>query len=332
MCAIKYIYLLLSMSLVLASCSGSKVDDQNKVKLKFGNGKATFNDLRYDMIRHIATFMEPTDIVTWRYVNCLTLYSLPLKKLVEQTFNIFGLESIADNEPELAGIMRFTHISHDPFLFFKALMNDVVGGKKPYKVLFRPLILYLFQTFSGILDKRMYYRYYNDKVEILMINTCLEKGHFDLVLGIVRNNVDLSGKALALACAAQLCQTNVVELLLQSRTDIPTHYVGLALINAAENRHTYIVELLLQSRTDIPAHYVGLALSNAAENRHNFIVELLLQSRTDIPAYHISRALRRAVKNRHTSIIELLLEREIDISADRRAAEAGHACFFCLIS
>jgi hypothetical protein len=338
MCAIKYIYLLLSTSLVLVSCSGSKVDDQNKIEFNNVNdGTATFNDLRYDMIRHIATFMEPTDIVTWRYVNCLTLYSLPLKKLVEQLFNISGLESISDNEPELAGVMALAHTSHDPVLFFTTLMEDVVCGKKPYKVLFSPLILYLFQNLP-VPDKRMYYQYYNCFVDVFMINACLEKGHFDLVLGIVRNNVDLSG--MALESAAKLCQTNVVELLLQSRTDIPSYYAGRALCFAAEAGHTPIVQLLLllQSRTDIPSRYVGLALSIAAENRHTSIVELLLQSQINISADHVGRALRNAVKNRHTPIVELLLERDIDISADhvgrahRRAAEAGHTCFFCLIS
>jgi hypothetical protein len=137
-------------SIVLASCSSLNLDDQNKVEFKTGNGEATFNDLRYDMIRHIATFMEPEDIVNLRYVNCLTLSSLPLKRLVEKTFNIPGLESIADNEPELAGVMRLAHISHDHMLLFKALMNDVVKGKKPYNVLFSPLILHLFQTFSEL--------------------------------------------------------------------------------------------------------------------------------------------------------------------------------------
>jgi hypothetical protein len=99
LCAIKYVYLLLS-SLVLASCSGSKVDDHNKVGLKYGNdGKATFNDLSYDMIRFIATFMEPKEIVNWRYVNCLTLSSLPLK-----TSNFFSRGF--SRAPPICGLVR----------------------------------------------------------------------------------------------------------------------------------------------------------------------------------------------------------------------------------
>jgi hypothetical protein len=92
----------------------------------FAYGKATFNKLSYDMIRHIATFIEPEDIVNWRYVDCLTLSSLSLKKLAEQTFDISGLESISDNEPELAGVLRLARISHDHLLLFKAFMKEVV--------------------------------------------------------------------------------------------------------------------------------------------------------------------------------------------------------------
>jgi hypothetical protein len=75
------------------------------------------------MIRLVATFMKPKDVANLRYVNCLTLSSLSLKKLVEQTFNISGLESISDNEPELACVMTLAHVSHDPFLLFQALIE-----------------------------------------------------------------------------------------------------------------------------------------------------------------------------------------------------------------
>jgi hypothetical protein len=146
LCAMKYICVLLS-SLVLAVCSGSKFDDQNIVEV---NVTTTFNDLHYKMIRLINTFMEPKDIVNWRCVNCLTFSSLSLKKLVEQLFNISGLESISDNEPELAGVMALAHTSHDPVLFFAALMEDVVCGKKPYEVLFSPLMLYIIRTFRAL--------------------------------------------------------------------------------------------------------------------------------------------------------------------------------------
>jgi hypothetical protein len=291
-------------------------------KIEFNNekdGKATFNDLPYDIIRHIATFIEPEDIVNWRYVNCLTLSSLTLKKLVEEIFNISGLESISDNEPELAGVLRLARISHDPFLLFKFLINDVVKGKKPYNVLFSALILHLFKTFPE-LDfqekqecQQSFEILFNSNVESYMIKVCLKKGHFDLVLGIVNNNADLSGKALQ--NAARLGHVPVVELLLQSRTDIPADYIGWALRGASKNGHTSIVELLLQHFTDISADNVGWALYYASQAGHNQIFDLLLHSRTDIPSHYVGWALRNAAAGGHAHIVELLLHRHTDISA-----------------
>jgi hypothetical protein len=342
LCAIKYVYLLLS-SLVLASCSDSKVDDHNKVRLKNGNdGKATFNDLSYDMIRLIATFMKPKEIVTFRYVNCLTLDSFPLKKLVEKTFKIFGLESIADNEPELAGVMRFAHISHDPFILFKALMEDVVEGKKHYNALFIPLISHLFQTFSGLglqekneYEEQYFERKFNNNVESYMINSCLMKDNFDLVLGIVRNNAGLTGKALE--CAAQLGHINVVEILLQSRTDTHADAVGRALRCAAKGGYISIVELILQSLTDIFTYEVSWALEGAASNGHTSIVEIIIQSRTDIPADHVGKALKAASEKGLTTIVELILQNRKDIPARysgkvlREASKKGHTAIVELI-
>jgi ankyrin repeat protein len=303
---------------VLAYCSSLKFDDPNNIEFNNVNGKATFNDLRYDMIRHIATFIEPEDIVNWRYVNCLTLSSLSLKKLVEQIFNISGLECISDNEPELAGVMRLAHVSHDPFLLFKFLINDVVKGKKPYNVLFSALILHLFKTFPE-LDfqekqecQQSFEILFNSNVESYMIKVCLKKGHFDLVLGIVNNNADLSGKALQ--NAARLGHVPVVELFLQSRTDIPADYIGWALQGASKNGHTSIVELLLQCHIDISADNVGWALYNASQAGHNQIFELLLHSRTDIPSHYVGWALRNAAESGHMHIVELL-HRHTDISA-----------------
>jgi hypothetical protein len=319
LCAMKYFILLLS-SLVLAFCSGPSevTDSNNESKLSSENDKnSSFSRLPTDIIRLIATFMEPGEIVNWRYVNCLTLSSLSLKKLVEQIFNISGLECISDNEPELAGVLRFARNSHDPFLFFKALINDIICENKPYNVLFRPLTLNLFQTFSGLgfQEKQDYQRYFinifNCAFENYLIEACFEKEHFGLVLGIVRNNSFLSGKALE--SAARLGHTNIVEILLQSRTDIPSHYAGCAIQCAAKSGHTHIFELLLQRRTDIPSYYVGWALRNAAESGHMHIVELILHRRTDISANDAITALDSAARNGHTSIVELLLQHFNDI-------------------
>jgi hypothetical protein len=316
----KYFILLLS-SLVLAFCSGPSevTDSNNESKLSSENDKnSSFNRLPTDIIRLIATFMEPGEIVNWRYVNCLTLSSLSLKKLVEQIFNISGLESIADNEPELAGVLRLARISHDHFLLFKFLINDIICEKKPYNVLFSALILHLFQTFPGLgfqekqECQQSFQILFNSKVESFMIQTCLKKDYFDLVLGIVRNNLLLSGKALE--SAARLGHTNIVEILLQSRIDIPSHHVGWALQCSAKRGHTPIVELLLQRRTDISSRYFGWALRNAAESGHMHVVEVFLHRHTDISAKDAGLALISASEKGYTAIIELIRQNQLKMN------------------
>lgn len=65
--------------------------------------------------------------------------------------------------------------SHDPFFFFKTLMNDVIKGKKPYNALFNPLIMHLFQNFSelSLQEKQKYQKYckrkFNNNVESCII-------------------------------------------------------------------------------------------------------------------------------------------------------------------
>lgn len=194
--------------------SGSKLDDyKNEAWLKHGNRKVTFNDLPLDIIRFISSFMEPKDIINWRHFNRLTLYSLNLKELVENSFNFSGIKNIADNEPELAGVMRLPHIYNDPRLFFKAFIEDVVNRKKPYKVILHPLTLHLFQIFPGFI-------------------TANDAGWAIKYAALGGNNF-------------------VVELLLDFRTDIPANDAGLALQCAAMNGYKSIVELLLSRRTDI---------------------------------------------------------------------------------
>jgi hypothetical protein len=316
----KYFILLLS-SLVLAFCSGPSevTDSNNESKLSSENDKnSSFNRLPTDIIRLIATFMEPEEIVNWRYVNCLTLSSLSLKKTVELIFNISGLDGINDFEPELAGVLRLARISHDHMLLFKALVYDIIDEKKPYNILFRPIILHLFQTFPGLgfqekqECQQSFQILFNRNVESFMIQACLKKDYFDLVLGIVRNNSFLSGKALE--SAARLGHTNIVEILLQSRTVIPSHHAGWAIQCAAKRGHTHIFELLLQRRTDIPSHYVGWALRNAAESGQTLIVDLLFQRRTDLPSNYVDQALESASQSGYTAIIELIHQNQLKMN------------------
>jgi hypothetical protein len=334
----KYIFLVLS-SLVLAFCSGPSevTDSNNESKLSSENDKnSSFNRLPTDIIRLIATFMEPEEIVNRRYVNCLTLSSLSLKRLVEQIFNISGLESISDNEPELAGVMRLARISHDPFLLFKALMNDIICENKPYNVLFRPLTLNLFQTFSGLgfQEKQDYQRYFmnifNCAFENYLIEACFEKEHFGLVFEIVKENAYLSGRVLQ--NAALFGHTDIVDFLLQLH-DIPADYVGWALLGASIKGHIHIVELLFQYCNGISVDHDIIALDCAATNGQTSIVELLLQRNNDISAYYVGKALRSAAQFGHIMIVELLLQKRDDIPADalHDAARCGNIAIVELI-
>jgi hypothetical protein len=108
----KYLILLLS-SLVLASCSDSEVEDSttNASSPRPAN-RLGIEDIPLDLLRHMNDFLDNRDVFNLKNVNRFTRESLPLKKLVEQTFNISGLEGIDDNEPELAGVMRMAWTSH----------------------------------------------------------------------------------------------------------------------------------------------------------------------------------------------------------------------------
>jgi hypothetical protein len=342
LCAMKYICVLLS-SLVLAVCSGSKFDDQNIVEVNNGNRKVTttFNDLHYKMIRLINTFMEPKDIVNWRCVNCLTFSSLSLKKLVEQLFNISGLESISDNEPELAGVMALAHTSHDPVLFFSALMEDVVCEKKPYEVLFSPLMLYIIRTFRALNpDEKQNYeklisRKFHTSVEKYLTEICVLKGLFDLVFEIVRGDAGRVGEALCYASKSG--HTPMVELLLQRGDDISANDIGWALYYAAKSGQEPLVKLLLQCGLlqrgdDKYVLYMCWAFSRAVKYEHAPSVELLiLHCKDDISADVFECAFYYAAENGHTLLVELFILHYTDISADyagwalRKATEGGHA-------
>jgi hypothetical protein len=177
---------------MLALCSGSQVDDKNETELR-----NTMDNWPSDMIRKIAGFLEHKDMSNWRNVNTLTRLSLPLKAMVQLIFDISVPGSISDNEPELQNIMRLSWISHDYFLCFTALMEEVVSEKKSYNVLLRPLILHLFGTFDalGSQEQLRYSQYFYKRFRILveryLASFCVKKGHFDLVFEIARNDTQI---------------------------------------------------------------------------------------------------------------------------------------------
>jgi hypothetical protein len=188
----RYTFLFLS-SLLFSYCSGSKVSylsSESKLLSEVDRNQSSFNTLPFDTVKLTASYLDANDLVYFRNVNSLTLFSLPLKMLVEQTFNISGLEGIDDNEPELAGVMRMAWTSHDPFLSFAALMEDVAVGKKPYNVLFRPLILHLIQSFRELnpTQKQDYQLNFEFRFQI-SVDICAMRGYYDLIFEIGKDNV-----------------------------------------------------------------------------------------------------------------------------------------------
>jgi hypothetical protein len=95
---------------------------------------AILDELPDDMLRYVNPYLSYQEQDYFRNISGLTLTALTLKKKVEQIFNISGLENVADNEPELAGVLRFSWTSHDPFFAFVALMEDVFSEKRSYEV------------------------------------------------------------------------------------------------------------------------------------------------------------------------------------------------------
>lgn len=125
----KHIHLFLS-SVVLAFCSCSFEDcsghksrslDQEMVK----NEQAKFDEMPYDVVCYVNSISSDNNL---RYASVRMQKDLTLKKNVENAFKISGLENVSDNEPELAVLMRLAWTSHDIFLFFATLMEEIVYG------------------------------------------------------------------------------------------------------------------------------------------------------------------------------------------------------------
>jgi hypothetical protein len=296
--------------------------------------------------------MEPKEVAKWRNVNKLTRISLPLKKTVEQIFNISGLESVADNEPELAGIMRLPLNSYNPLIFFGALMEDIVEGNKNYDILFRPLMLHLSRSFLELSDEQEenytedFEARFKMRVERYMVKICFMGGHFDLCFEISKQHnsslvwlefldsvklghnpiveciiqrctdMDVNLVGSALFCAVSNGHASIVGILLKNRPDISVFNVNISLHSAAVNGRTQIVEFILKHRPDIDVLIVRAALFGAVENGHASIVEILIQNRNDICAFNVDRALQSAVRNGHAPIVEILIQNLSDIPAN----------------
>jgi hypothetical protein len=307
----KYIYLLLS-SLVLSCCSGSSNVADSSLYV-----------IPSDLIKYIARFLEPKEVAKWRNVNKLNRACLPLKTTVEQIFNISGLESVAENEPELAGVMRLPLNRCNPLIFFSALMEDIIAGNKHYDILFRPLILHLIQTFRQLGDeeKQDYTQDFETRtrfnlgVERYMLKICSMRGHFDLVFEILNGNSRTS--RLAFLDAAEWGYDSTVYLLLQRCSDIITDdFFGISLLKAVQKGHISTVDIILQYGTDISIDDVCYVLRSAVLEGNFTTIESFFKHRTDIPSDYVTFALLGAAGNGHLHIVDLILQYRKDIRDD----------------
>jgi hypothetical protein len=194
----KYIHLLISsIALSLCSCStfdNSKYESKSLELVK----QSSLTGIPVDLLLYINSFLGIQDQYYMRDLNKFTRNALTLKRKVEQTFHISGLDNIDDNEPELAGVMRLAWTSHNPILFFVGLVEQVVAGKKPYNVLFRPLMLHLIKAYRSLDhdEKQKFLQYlrrrFQTSVGGYFAKVCATKGHLDLVFEIAMNDGQLS--------------------------------------------------------------------------------------------------------------------------------------------
>jgi hypothetical protein len=246
----KYLNLMvLSVALANSFCSCSNlVEDCSSNESKSSsetvnmNEKMKFNDLPVDMLFYLNSFLEIRDQFSLKNVNSFSRNNLTLKNKVKQTFNISGLENFDDNEPELASVMRLAWISHDPSLFFAALMEEVSCEKKPYEVLFRPLVLHLARTFHALRPQEKqdcqqhFDRRFHVSVERYLAKICTRKGHYDLVFEVARDDAQVLRDFVV-----QFENRIVLMELFRDNPDYATQYLDTLLTNA-NNNMDYSVE------------------------------------------------------------------------------------------
>lgn len=117
-----------------------------------------------------------------------------LKYYVKKRFNIPELESIDQNEPELAGILNLVWCRYDEYFIFLYLMKEMARENCPYKVLFRPLIGYLARTFKELNDhqREQYTNHLASKCiisfDVYLADLCAKNGHYDLAFEFLKNH------------------------------------------------------------------------------------------------------------------------------------------------
>ena len=145
---------------LVSSCSGAGLDNKDGYEGKSNKFepsrrkkdvaiqmKPDINNILYDLLFHIGSFLNNP-------YNSLGSLNRRFHDAFHQNFltrfNIPELRGVEKCEQELGGIFKLAWCRSDPFLLFGCLMEDISSEKKPYKVFFRPLILYLARTFKEL--------------------------------------------------------------------------------------------------------------------------------------------------------------------------------------
>jgi hypothetical protein len=71
-----------------------------------------------------------------------------LKYHLNERIHILELYNISRDEPELGNLLKLSWRRDDPLVFFSSLLDDLTNEKNDYKILFRPLVLFLDRKFK----------------------------------------------------------------------------------------------------------------------------------------------------------------------------------------
>lgn len=195
-------FLILS-SLIISALYASvlNVNDGDKVlmtksKLEEYSPSIGLNDLSGDILLYISEYF-PSSVVKIGHINshCFKIFheEINLKHLVIKRFDTPEFENVDKDEPELVGILELAWCSHDQFILFRCLMEDITSEKgKPFRNLFRPIVLYLIRIFSKLTNdqKSNYTSSLSDRstFEHKLASICANKGHLDLAFDLIKDD------------------------------------------------------------------------------------------------------------------------------------------------
>lgn len=112
------------------------------------------------------------------------------KYLVEQRFDIPELVVFDSHEPEFDYILSLFSLAQDPYHVFQGLVEDVLNNKKPYNVLYAPLIAYLARTFKSLTaeQKDIHLKSWYKSFEYYLADHYANKGDYKSAFEAVINN------------------------------------------------------------------------------------------------------------------------------------------------